>query len=57
MLAMAANGDSGARESEAGEEELGFTIPGECEEARFSLASSREKSLLKEVATEGGPIW
>jgi hypothetical protein len=57
MLAMAAGGDSGTGDLEAEEEEMGFTVARECEEARFSLALSKEKSVLKEVAMAGGQIW
>jgi hypothetical protein len=54
MLAMAANDNLGSRESESGESDLGFSVAGECEEARFSFGQSREKRLLKEVAMAGG---
>jgi hypothetical protein len=54
ILAMAAGGDTGSCDLEAEEEELGFIVARECEEARFSLSLSREKSDLKEVATARG---
>jgi hypothetical protein len=44
MLAMAVGGDTGSSDSGAEEKELGFTVAGECEEARFTLSLSREKA-------------
>jgi hypothetical protein len=40
---MAEGGDIGYSDLGAEEEELGFTVAGECEEARFALSLSREK--------------